>query len=180
MPSARVLNPSMVRFLYRLRRCSSTCSRLPSRFKKCGYCRLKVSSRLVSSKPFAGRTSSLERRVRLLDCILTAMEMDVRSLPSGRKTTSLDNVSEHNLNKELWAWGCELWFVGTWVCNWKASCRLPKSRRASSGRACRGPRPPPRTSLCSACQSYLQHRTCTDSSGELIAVTLGLAFRFTS
>ena len=37
IPTARVLNPKMVRFLYFFLRWSMMCKRFPSRFKKCGY-----------------------------------------------------------------------------------------------------------------------------------------------
>jgi hypothetical protein len=100
-PSASVLKPSIVRFLYRLRLCSKMCSLFPSLFKKCGYWRQKVSSRGVSNNPLCGRISSLERNVRLLDCIFTAIDIEARSEPNGLKTTSLVNVSEQSLGMQF-------------------------------------------------------------------------------
>lgn len=75
------------------------CSRLPSRFKKCGYCRENDISRSVSSNPLGGNNISLDLSVRLLLCILTAIDMDARSEPSGRNTTNLDSFKEHSLEK---------------------------------------------------------------------------------
>lgn len=39
IPSANVLNPRIVRFLYFFRRWSMTCNLFTSLFKKCGYCK---------------------------------------------------------------------------------------------------------------------------------------------
>lgn len=71
--------------------------RLPSLFRKCGYCNENVISKSVSKRPFGGRIISFERKIRLLDCILTAIDMDARSEPKGLNTTNLDSVREHNL-----------------------------------------------------------------------------------
>ena len=64
MPTASVLNPSMVLFLYFFRLCSMIWSWLPSRLRKWGYCREKLSSSSVSSSPLVGSNISLDRSVR--------------------------------------------------------------------------------------------------------------------
>lgn len=99
-PSARVLYPSMVRFLYRFRLCNNIRSLLPSLLRKCGYWRANCNSSSVSSMPPVGIAISLDRKVLLELCIFTAMLMDVRSEPSGRSITKRVSVKEHSLKKE--------------------------------------------------------------------------------
>lgn len=83
---------------------------LPSRFKKCGYCRLKCKSSSISGSggllsPYAddicscGTMISCDRKVRFELCILTANESDVRS---GGRVVNRDSrviVKEHNLQR---------------------------------------------------------------------------------
>ena len=76
-------------------------SRFPSLLRKCGYCNENVISRSVSKRPLGGKIISFERRIRLLDCILTAIDMDAKSEPNGLNTTSLDSVREHNLERKI-------------------------------------------------------------------------------
>lgn len=86
--------------------------RLPSRFMKCGYCRLKCKSKSVSSNgglvneppPMAlgdnidcGTGISCDLNIRLELCILTANESDVNSGGSGVRSVKRVIVSEHNL-----------------------------------------------------------------------------------
>jgi len=98
-PSARVLYPSIVRFLYRFRLCNNIRSLLPSLLRKCGYWSANCNSNSVSSMPPVGIAISLDRRVLLELCILTAMLMDARSEPRGRSITKRVNVKEHSLKK---------------------------------------------------------------------------------
>lgn len=100
IPSARVLKPRIVRFLYRFRRWSKMWSLFPSLFKKWGYWRQKVTSNEVSSAPFDGNMSSLDLNVRLLECIFTAMDILAISDPNGFKICSLVNVKVHSLRKD--------------------------------------------------------------------------------
>lgn len=54
----------------------------------------------MSSMPPDGTAISLDLRVLLELCIFTAMLMEARSEPKGRRITSLERVSEHNLSEE--------------------------------------------------------------------------------
>lgn len=83
---------------------------MPSRFKKCGYCRLKCKSSSISGnggllKPYAdeiwscGTVISCDRSVRFELCILTANESDVMSGGRVVKSDSRVIVKEHNLKK---------------------------------------------------------------------------------
>lgn len=96
-PSASVLYPSIVRFLYLFLLCNSINNLLPSLFKKCGYCNANCKSNSVSSIPLGGNVISLDLNVLFELCILTAMLIDVKSTPSDRNITSLDNVNVQSL-----------------------------------------------------------------------------------
>lgn len=80
----------------------------PSRFKKCGYCRLKCKSSSISGSggllsPYAddicscGTIISCDRKVRFELCILTANESDVISGGRVARRVSRVIVKEHNL-----------------------------------------------------------------------------------
>lgn len=117
-PSASVLKPNIVRFLYRLRRCNKMCNLLPSRFKKCGYWRQNVTSSGVSSSPLPGRISSWDRRVRLLFCIFTANEMDDNSVPIGFRRTKRVNVNEQSLEMIVFNYALLLFYRKMCVLPW--------------------------------------------------------------
>lgn len=82
-PSASVLYPSIVLFLYRFRLCRRINSLLPSRFRKCGYWRANCNSNSVSKIPPGGIVISFERNVRFELCIFTAMLIEANSEPNG-------------------------------------------------------------------------------------------------
>lgn len=99
-PSASVLYPSIVRFLYLFLLCNNINNLLPSLFKKCGYCNANCKSNSVSSIPLVGNVISFDLNVLFELCILTAILIDVKSAPRERNITSLDNVNVHSLKLE--------------------------------------------------------------------------------